>query len=369
MKPTPTLLSAILLVLSMVSACIGSPPTSLPTVDTSSLINTAVAATANAQAASQATIDASIANSIAATNVALASTPTATIVPPQPTPTPSEEALTLSEEELAAMIDQAVTEAVAATDQASASTTQATSDDTLTEEEVQTVEVYVSAAQEAIAYADELIDAYYAIYGELASETLDLLVAVEQDLASMAANTAALNETLQEVSNNLAQGLSLAEETLAKLETTAQAAMANLSQLQTQSQEWSASLQADLDNRANAALSIKPGNPPADLQAALASALSYLDLVRNSLADNKVTRPELNAIAELGANASAGLQAFGGPQLQGLSGSINQLTSQLARGQFPQAHASLGNFEADLAFRSSGLSLPSGGGIPQPPRP
>ena len=77
-----------------------------------------------------------------------------------------------------------------------------------------------------------------------------------------------------------------------------------------------------------------------------------------SLADNTISSAELANIAQLGANASASLNAQGGPQLQQLSGSINDITAQLARGQAPQAQANLGNLEASLGSLPSKPSRP-----------
>ena len=85
----------------------------------------------------------------------------------------------MTEEELAALIDAAVAEAVAASEETATATTAATADDTLTQEEIETIEIYLSGADEAIAYAEELIEAYYGLYGELALETIELLIAIE----------------------------------------------------------------------------------------------------------------------------------------------------------------------------------------------
>jgi hypothetical protein len=67
--------------------------------------------------------------------------------------------------------------------------------------------------------------------------------------------------------------------------------------------------------------------------------------------DQKISPQELAAIAQLGANAAAGLQNNGGPKLQGLSANINDITGQLARGQVPQAAAGLGALEGALGKR------------------
>ena len=126
---------------------------------------------------------------------------------------------------------------------------------------------------------------------------------------------------------------------------------------------------ADEVRRAQTALSVQPDNVPSDQLSALLSAFSYIDTVRNAFTDNKISRDELSQIAQLGANATAGLNTQGGAQLQGLSGKLNEITGMLARGQMPEAKNRLGEFESALGTRPSGGNLPNlpnlpGGGQP-----
>ncbi len=311
--------------------------------------------TSEAQASVQATTDAAVqATVVAETNVqATVDAAVQATVAAAPTSTPSAAYVTMTEEELAALIDQAVAEATAAAQASSATTTQATADDAVTQEEVIKVAVSLAEAEEAIAYAEDLIAAYYDLYGDLATETLATLQAIEQDLAMMAENMAAINATLQEINTTLQQGLALAEETIAQLETAAQTASAKATEAQMQAQSLVQDLQAELESRAATALSVQPNNIAADRKAAIQSAFDYLDAVRQSLGDNKISPTELANIAQLGANASASLDAQGGPQLQQVSGSVNDITAQLARGQVPQAQANVGNLEASLGTRPS----------------
>jgi hypothetical protein len=319
----------------------------------------AVQATTAAQASAQATADAAVqATVVAQTNVQATVDAVQATVAAAPTPTPSAEYVTMTEEELAALIDQAVAEATAATQASSAATTEATADDAVTQEEVITVAVSLAEAEEAIAYAEELISAYYDLYGELATETLATLQAIEEDLAVMAENTAAINASLQEINTTLEQGLALAEETIAQLEAAAQIANDKAMEAQMQTQSLVQNLQIELENLAATALSVQPNNVATDRQAAIQSALDYLGAVGQSLADNKISTAELANIAQLGANASASLSAQGIPQFQQLSGSINDITAQLARGQAPQAQANLGNLEASLGSLPSKPSRP-----------
>ncbi len=176
-----------------------------------------------------------------------------------------------------------------------------------------------------MAYAEELINAYYGLYGELATETL-ALQAIEQDLLLLNESLVAINASLQEINQLLAQGLALTEQTLAQLNAAAQKASAGAA-AQTKAQNWMTTLPAELDRLAANALAVPPTQVAASRQAALASALEYANTLRQALADDKISAAELNQIAQLGANASAGLKAQGGPQLQKLVGSINTLTT------------------------------------------
>jgi hypothetical protein len=349
MKKATTFILIIVVMLTATLACSTSAntsPTSTP--DAQATIDAAIAATANAQTAMQATIDASI----AATAVAM---------PPTPTPGPTVEYVTMTEEELAALIDQAVADAMAATQQTSSAATQVTSDNYVTEDELAYIYDYYYLADEAIALAEEYIDAYYGLYADLAYETMDLLVAVEQDLSTTAQSLDEINSALVAISDSLAQGLELATTTIDQLNTAAQNAATHLQEAQAQSQTWISALQEERDGLVQNVLSVKPDNVPTDKLSALQTAFSYVDVVQSAFGDNKITRDELTSIAQLGANASAGLSEHGGPQLQGLSGKLSEITAQIAGGKMPQAKDGLRNFESALGERPS---MPSGGNLP-----
>lgn len=271
---------------------------------------------------------------------------------PAPSPTPSvEEYIALTEEELAALIDEAVEEAVAATEEIAEATEEIIIDEMITEEEVEAVEVYVVDAEEAIAYAEELLFVYAELYGDLAVETVELLLAVEDDLDEIIEYADDIYDSLDEIESYLEQGLELTEETIAQLETAAQAASDRAAEAQEQNQAWIDAFQAELDERVLNSLDVQPDQVATDRREAILSAFDYADAVQQSLGDSKVSQAELADIAQLGANAGASLEAFGGAQLGQLSGSIDDLTAQVARGQIPQAQSSLGSFQASLPER------------------
>ncbi len=351
MRNSFTLVLVVSLLAAALPAC--NATGSAPTPDTQATVNAAVAATGTAQASMKATVDAAVKATTAAQSKATA---TPTLVPAAkaptaaPTPTPIN-AVTMSEEELAALIDQAVAEAVTLTQASSTATTSATADGTITLQEAAALVVYAANAEQAIAEAEELIDAYYGLYADLAAETLAVLQAIDQDLAAMANSLATLDATLAEINKALSQGLALAQQTITQLNTAVKNASDKAAQAQAKAQSWAKSLPADRDKRAAAVLGVKPTQIANDRASALLSAFDYVDAVRQAMGDNKITKAELVKIAQLGANASAGLKAQGGPALQQIPSSIDKLTGQLARGQVPQAKAGLGSLEASLGTR------------------
>jgi hypothetical protein len=247
----------------------------------------------------------------------------------------------LEEEPLADEIDSAANQVADSTEQAAAAAEQAAADGTITAEETEQIVYYVADAEAAIAYTEYLIETYYGDYAGLAEETLELLVAIEDDLA---ATTAALDELLALAE----QGAETASDVMQQIEDAAQQASQLAQQIGQQSGDWRAQVQENLQQRADQALAVQPNQIPGNLQETLQSVRAYVDAVREALDDNILSSVELGNIAQLGANASAGLQAHGGPNLQGAAGQINQLTGQIARGQFGQARQGLGDLERQL---------------------
>jgi hypothetical protein len=346
-------------------ACGTSAPTATP--DVNATVDAAIQATNVAKLALNATVSA--AGDTIATAVAAAATPvpTTAAVTPVPTteyvePVPTAEYVEMTEEELAALIDQAVAEATAASQQYSTATMEATADDAVTQEEVVYIYEYYAYADEAIAYAEELIEAYYYYYGDLTAETITILYEVEEDLEALATSAAAIDATLQEVNTALELGLAVAEETINLLETAAQATQVNAAEAQAQVEGMVENLHAEIGDRAATVLATQPTHIPTDLPTSIQAGFQYLDTVRGGMGDNKITRDELIKIAELGANAAAGFTQFGGPQLSHLPEAINGqdgITANLARGRNSQAKAGLGNLEMSLGERPS----PGGGGL------
>jgi Tfp pilus assembly protein PilP/exonuclease VII small subunit len=270
-------------------------------------------------------------------------------LPPTPTSAPAVESYTLTEEELAGLIDQAVEEALAAGEQATAATAQATLDDVVTVDEVYAIASAVYEAEALVAYAQELMDDYYGLYGEYASAAVDTLVAIEEDLAGMETG-------LEQMASILEQGAEAASQAIQQLDEATAALAIALSEAQTNAQGWVDKVQAALQVREHSTASASPTEIAGDLDGAVQQVYAYLDAVQQALDDNKIGQSELTQIAQLAANAQASLERQGGPALRGLASSIDGLTRQLARGEWPQARNGLAGFETSLPQRP----LPSG---------
>ena len=331
----------ILITLLVLSAC-GMPAATPSTEDA---ISTAIAGTQQAQALAQATVNAAA----------------LTAIPATPTSGPTVEYVALTEEELAALIDQAVAEAIAATEQTATAVTTSTSDDLVTSEEVVYVYDYYYTAEYYVEYAEELLNEYYNLYAELAEEMIVELNSIEAELAQMNDTLSSIDSSLQQISSTLEQGLAVAEETINQLETAAQSAQTNAQELKAQAQDMMSQLQLDQEGRLQDLSQIQPNQIPTDRLSSLQTAFEFLDAANLAMGDNKLSRAELTNLAQLGANAQAGFQNFGGnggiaggPDLSQFTGSFNQITTQLARGQMPQARGSLDTFERSLGDRPGG---------------
>jgi outer membrane lipopolysaccharide assembly protein LptE/RlpB len=294
-------------------------------------IQTAIAETAQAEVTFQAAVDQAVQSTVVA-------------MPPTHTPQPTIDPYTLTEEELAALIDASCEEAAIAYEEASAVTALATTDGTYTEEEIYETIYYVYDAQAAIAYAEELLHLYYDLYGVYASEAIDLLYAVEDDLENLAA-------AMTEIEALLAQGAETASAAIEQINTTLENAQTKASELQTKAQEYRDKLPAVLQERENRFANLAPTEIASDRDGAILQVYEYLDSVKDAFSDRKISPDEMGQIAQLAANAKAGINQSGGPVLKKFEGDIDGLTRNLSRGDWPSAQRNLGGFEASLPSR------------------
>jgi gas vesicle protein len=347
-SPLHTILPSLLLAGLLVACTRGALPEAQQDA-----VSTAVAGTQMATALAQATVNA---NAL-------------TAMPATPTPGPTVEYVTLTEEELAALIDEAVAEAVSATEQTTTAVTTTTSDGTVTYDEVEYMYPYYYYADYCVAYTEELLNAYYDLYGDLAYEMIFALQSIESELTQLNYTLSLVATSLDEMSSTLSQGLELAEDSIAKLQSAAQQTQEHVTALQTQAQTIMSTLETDQQNRLDAIAQLQADNVPNDRISALQTGFQFIDFANNAMADDKLSRDELLGLAQLGVNAQAGFRNFGGAggpggnaiDLNQFSGRFNEISTQFARGQMPQARGNLQQFEVSLGERPS---RPGGGGLP-----
>lgn len=296
-------------------------------------VQTAIAETAQVEATFQVAVD----QAVEATVIAM---------PPTPTPQATVDPYTMSEEELAALIETSCEEAITAYDEASTATTQATSDGTYTEDEIYDTIYYVYDAESAIAYAEELLNLYYDLYGAYANEALDLLYQVEDDLEELAYATT-------EIETILAAGAEAATAAIDQLNTAIENAQPKVEELQTKVQEHRDKFPTALQERENSFLNLAPTEIASDRDGAILQVYDYLDSVKTAFADRKISLDEMGQIAQLAANAQAGINQSGGPLLKNFSGNIDGITRNISRGNWPTAQRDIGGFEASLPSRPS----------------
>jgi hypothetical protein len=326
--------------------------------DPQATINAAIAATATAQAELEAMVDEAVEEAV---DEAIAEI--------------EEEYLLMTEEEFDQAIEQAVNDATTATEQTNTSIEEAASDGTMTSEEIEEIEEYVYYADEMIYYAEDLIYTYYDLYAELAYETLYLLEAVEEDLEDMANAMVEVAELTLDAAEAIANGMEVNQDTISQYITVTQSTQETISNIPDNWQTWADAVQGERLARLESIEGISANNVPADLQSALSETLNFADAVRNALGDYSISINELLDIAQIGANAIAGLQAHGGPAggAQNMAGVIDNITNNLALGQNQNAINNLSTLEGSLRDMPD-FNMPERPGftppdIPSVPRP
>ncbi|MFZ1755233.1 MAG: hypothetical protein WBO46_19610 [Caldilineaceae bacterium] len=390
MKTLPRIFVLSLLLFLLAACGRGRDINNTPNVEAT--VAAAVQATAVAQTQMQVSVDAAVQATTVAQNASAALTPTPTPVVITTTETvteivteivyvPQDVYVTMSEDELEALIDEAVAQAVAATEASAEAAAAATSDAVVTSQEVESVEVYVHLAEETIAYAEEVLATYGQLYTDSSAEMVAALNGIQQELATLNDSAASIATSLAEISTSLEAGLALAEESIAQLESAAIAAQATADQVQAQAVVWQAAVQAQVAQAQTAQAAfqnqaadfaaliqdIQPQQMAADLPASLQMVRSFAEVAQHSLADGQIDQNEILAIAQAGANASAGLQRFGGPQMQGMSGSIDTITSALARNDLPAAQQGLDGLNRQMPAIGAGNGMTDRPGAVQSP--
>lgn len=339
-----TVLVGSLVGMVIIGACSLPARRATPTQDIAPTVEAAIHATNTASAGIAATVEAAVQATIVAAQELTAAAPTDTV--PVPTvaaapPAPAVDISKMTEEELAVAIDTAVAEAVASTQQATAVTEASAADGSITIEETMTLEISWADAEEAIDLARNLIVAYNGAYG---GYSLDVAAALQETVGYLDH----IDEVAEAMLALLAQGSEAVSGAIQWVQSTLPTIQANTAGIRARAQGWLEMLQRELENRVAAALGVEPTEIATNRQEAIQSALAYLAEVRSSLLDSHISQEELSSIAQAGANAIASLKAHGGVLLGKVTGAIEALTAEIARGEWPKVQLNLGALESLL---------------------
>jgi len=156
---------------------------------------------------------------------------------------------------------------------------------------------------------------------------------------------------MTEVEAILSQGAETASAATEQINATLENAQAKAQEVSAKAQEYKDNLPAALEERESRFTNLAPTKGASDREGAILQVYTYLDSVKEAFGDRKISPDEMGQIAQLAANAKAGISQSGGPRLQGFSGNIDGITHNLARGDRPSTQRDVGDFEASLPSR------------------
>jgi hypothetical protein len=340
MKTRTSIPLVLIISVLVLGAC--TQPEQTPAIDAQATIDAAVQATQSAGQNAQATVDAAVQATVQAQEAQQAAVDQAVQATLTAVPTP--DYASMSEEELAAEIDKAVDEAMADYATTTNTVTQSTSDGTVTTEEASSTTTDVYEVYNEIAYAEELIAAYYEYYGAYAEETLASLQAIEQDLNE-------IYSSLDEIYAIMEQGAEAATAAIDQLNAAVAEEQAKAVELQTKAQAWQQQVQTKIGERENKYANVQPNQVANDRIGALIQTHDFVEAFKGALGDGKFSPDELANIGQLAANAKASLNGTGEPQLQDFATKIDALTRNAARGEWNHARTGVSDFERSLPPR------------------
>lgn len=266
--------------------------------------------------------------------------------PPISTPEPAIDYGELTEAELASLINMNIIEIETTAKAASAAITSAISDSVMTGEEVSETLAHARALQSALDFTDELVDIYTDQYSEISPKTRSLLIAIDEALSETATHS-------NEVVALLDQEGGIASARMDQLRMAALLLATQSTSIQTQSRNWLANVQTQIEVREKfyASTQSQPGQVAYNRIEAFIQAHDFLDAFTTALSDEKISPDELASISQLAANAKASLYNTGDPQLMIIAKQINELTHNASRGEWVQASRSLSDLEFLLPAR------------------
>jgi hypothetical protein len=244
----------------------------------------------------------------------------------------------LSEEESAAMFEGAIRVFVSLAADTQGALTVPAEADSPTNLAVAEVSARAVAAQGAAERACLLIDEYRDVYGGYAYEALPTLSDLD-DLLARAAEGAAAVKMAAESGATAPVGPQI-EAAIAEL-------AARVVKVEGALVAWEAAIAIERDSLRTGAISTEPIDVALDRTGVVERLESYLAIVTAVLKERSISRPELEAVFQAGANAAYSLRATGGWPVS-LEDDVVGLTALIAAGELPAAGAALPSLQTAI---------------------
>jgi hypothetical protein len=261
-------------------------------------------------------------------------TPQAT---PEATPTEVADYYVLSEEELAALIDESINDTLTASKWVTNMTADYVANGVLMEEELELILSACNYFDEMYFEFEEILTAYYTLYGEYAPEAMAALEEIDSYLTN-------IDDNVTNIEMILEQGAAQATAAIEQLNQFTQSITGDLNSALDKAEGWLSQVQSEMEQLLQDLLNLSPQNIAQDRRGALQSLLLYADSLHTALDDEFVSADELLLIAQQGADAVASLKAVGGAQLDALADQVTNMTNLIVSGQIPALMSQLEGF-------------------------
>lgn len=251
------------------------------------------------------------------------------------TDNPAFEEAEMAEEEIATVIAE---EAVSSSQSASnltGMTDTYSEDGELTVEEIEDLEVLYLESLEEVEYLLHLTSVYSYYYGDLAGETLDLLIAMEDELLVVVQLAEEYSDELYNVLFVIENGGQTTEEMLATLEETSEDWYEKMDALEEDAGSWKTSLIAELQVRVDEWPLMEVTELATTRAEAMQQFREYVKGIKIGLTDGVITSDELEYLKQLAVNTTASMEKYGEENAEGMVNRIEKMTDMLVTGQYP----------------------------------
>jgi hypothetical protein len=253
----------------------------------------------------------------------------------------------MGEEEITAVFaDEAVSSSQSASNLTETTDTY-TEDGELSVEEIEDLEALYLESLEEVKYLLYLTSVYSYYYGDLAGETLDLLIGMEDELLAVVQLAEEYSDELYNVMFVIENGGQTTEEMLTTLEETSEDWYEKMEALEDDAGSWKTALQAELQVRVVEWPLMEVTELATTRVEAMRQFREYVKGIKIGFTDGVITSDELEYLKQLAVNATASMEKLGEDNTEGMVNRIEKLTDMLVTGQFPDLDTAIEEIESN----------------------